>query len=62
MFKHTEMELAEDQEVDPVAQGVAAGLEVGLRIEVGLAAAGMHAVLGNDRAIPRVAGANTQAG
>ena len=62
VFKHTKVKPAQDKEIYPVAQGVAAGFQVDLRIEIGLAAAGVDAVLGNYRAVPGVPRACAQAG
>ena len=56
------MELAQNEEVVPVAHGVAAGFQIDLRIEIGLTAAGVDAVLGNYRAVPSISRAHAQAG
>ena len=61
VFKHAKVKPAQDKEIHPVAQGVAAGFQVDLRIEIGLAAAGVDAVLGNYRAVPGVVRACAQA-
>ena len=61
-LQHAEVELAQNEEVDPVAEGIAANLEVFLSVKVGLSAAGMDAILGDDGAVPGLAGARTEAG
>lgn len=50
--EHVEVNLPEDQEIYPVAQGVAAIAHVVLGVLVRLAAAGMDAVAGDHRTVP----------
>ena len=60
VFKHAKVKLAQDEKISPVTQGVAAGFQVGLRIDIGLATAGVNTVLGNYSAVPSVTRACTQ--